>query len=101
MPKLGEAMGVFVLLRQNDNSLRSVQVAYFENASPKDSYISVAPIQKYDTACGKGYWDCSENEPAILDLKTTGIYFADYAGGSKIIYWDSPRKTFESIGISD
>ena len=101
IPTSGKAIGVFVFLRQKDNSFRSVQLDYFEGESPQASYISLAPKNKYDTACGKGYWDCSENEPAVLDLKTEGIYFASYEGGSKIFYWSSLRKTFESVGISD
>jgi len=101
IPTTGKAMGVFVFLRQRDNSYRTVQLDYFEGERPQESYISVAPKDKYQTACGKGYWDCSANEPAVLDLKTEGIFFGVYESGSKIFYWSALRKTFESVAISD
>lgn len=101
IPTTGKSTGLFVFLRQSNNTFRSVQLNYFEGENPQGFYLSVADKGKYDTACGKGYWDCSANEPAVLNLKSQGIFFAVYESASKIYYWSALRKTFESVAISD
>lgn len=97
----GKDTGIFVFLGQKDKSFRSVQLDYFENEKPFGFYLSNADKGKYDTACGKGYWKCGENEPAVLDLKGPGIFFDVYETASKLFYWNPERKTFESVAISD
>jgi hypothetical protein len=46
--------------------------------------IRIAPIGEYQTACGKGYFDCDENEPEEIILKNPGIDFFPYDAGGII-----------------
>ncbi len=101
IPTSRKGSGLFVFLGQINKSFRSVQIEYSEDGKPQDMYLSVADKGKYDTACGKGYWDCKEGESPVLNLKSQGIWYGLYESSASIFYWDVPRKTFERIWISD
>ena len=55
----------------------------------------------YDTACGKGYWDCSAKEPPKITLLNPSIHYFVFESASSLIYWDSKRKKFAEIATSD
>jgi hypothetical protein len=63
--------------------------------------IATVKPGKYQTACGKGYWNCEKNEPKFLVLKNQAIeLFKDESASSYYVY--DPRKNdFMAIGISD
>ncbi len=63
--------------------------------------ISKAKPGQYKTACGKGYWECSDDEPAILNLKNDGVAYFWFESASSIWYWNTSRNDFTRIGISD
>jgi hypothetical protein len=53
------------------------------------------------TACGKGYWDCEKNEPAKLRLKNPAIDFFQYEGTNSFFIWNTNKKKFDRIWMSD
>jgi hypothetical protein len=60
----------------------------------------VAPGE-YETACGKGYWECESGEPEVLMLKNPAIdYFASESANS-FFAWDVDTQSFQRIWISD
>ena len=64
--------------------------------------IDVAKPDNYKTACGKGYWECSANEPASISIKNASfLYFPYEQGGAKLIYWDNISNTFKQAVIND
>jgi hypothetical protein len=60
------------------------------------------PNRKYETACGKGYWECSANEPKSITLKNTGFWYAPFEQrGAVIIFWNKTKNDFESVTMND
>ena len=55
----------------------------------------------YKTACSKGYWECKENEPETLMLKTPGILYFRFESAASIYYWDKKSEEFKQVWISD
>ena len=42
---------------------------------------------QYETACGKGYWDCRKDEPKILSTKRDAVeFFKDESASSVYVY---------------
>lgn len=101
IPGDGKGSSLFVFLKQRDESFRSVQLEYSEEGAPQNMFISIAEKGAYDTACGKGYWDCKAGEPPVLRLRSPGIWYGVFESAASIFYWDADRKTFERVWISD
>jgi hypothetical protein len=101
IPTTGKGLGLFAFLKQKNNNFRSVQLDYAGDGNPQEMYITIAEPERYDKACGKGYWDCAQNEPPVLNLKTKGIAYGIYESAMSIYYWDSQYKSFKNIAISD
>jgi hypothetical protein len=55
----------------------------------------------YKTACGKGYWECSPNEPELLSLNYAAFRFFKFESASTIWYWDELNHRFNEIAESD
>jgi len=70
------------------------------------AFLDVMGIAKvkpgqYETACGKGYWECGKDEPEKLATKRDAVeFFKDESASSVYIY--SPRTNkFISVATSD
>jgi GH18 family chitinase len=70
------------------------------------AFLDVMGIAKvkpgdYETACGKGYWECSKDEPETLSTKREAVeFFKDESASSVYVY--NPRKhKFISVATSD
>ncbi|MDP3838030.1 MAG: hypothetical protein Q8Q54_03815, partial [Methylococcales bacterium] len=64
--------------------------------------IDLAEPNKYETACGKGYWECAVNEPSNITLKNAGILYTPFEqGGAKMIFWNSAKNDFTQIVMND
>jgi hypothetical protein len=101
IPKNGTGHGLFVFLRQKDKSFRSIRLDRAEDSSPQAMYVSIAQPDVYETACGKGYWECAAGEPARLNLKSKAIHYAVYESATSIYYWDKQAGKFKNVAISD
>jgi len=56
---------------------------------------------RYETACGKGFWTCEADEPAVLSLKLPALQFFVYESASAIFWWDRATGRFRRTWISD
>jgi hypothetical protein len=63
--------------------------------------IDLAKPGDYKTACAKGYWECDQNEPEVLKLKTPGIWHFRFESAASIWYWDMKGSQFKQVWISD
>ena len=64
--------------------------------------IKVVSPGIYTTACGKGFWECRENEPEEIEIKYPGIEFFEYdAGFREFYYWDIEKMQFVSEQVGD
>ena len=63
--------------------------------------MEVAPPGAYQTACGKGYWDCQPGEPEELNLSTPGLIYFRFASASSMFHWDAASESFQRTWLSD
>jgi hypothetical protein len=89
---LGQKNGYYITLKLDEDSL---------TANKLHLGISIMEPGNYKTACGKGYWDCAPGEPAVLTLKNPGIAFFEFESSSSVFYWDTHKREFKQIWISD
>lgn len=101
IPTKGKAQGLFVFLGQMSGPPQVIQLEYDGSSSPQEMYLSLAEPGTYDTACGKGYWDCAAGEPAKVRLSRTGFVYAIYESAMTLYYWDAKWHKFEKVGLSD
>ena len=62
------------------------------DASAQYHGIALVKPGRYETACGKGYFECETGEPEVLDLKRPAIEFFKYESASSIFFWESKAK---------
>lgn len=97
-----QGFALFVFLSQDDHTFKPYKL----DAKNDRSFFEVTGITKvapgaYRSACGKGYWACSRDEPPEVTLENDGIeYFRDQSAAS-YFYWDKRRKKFRRVWISD
>ena len=84
----------------NGNESPKILVTAAEGTAQTFGIEKVQPGD-YKTACGKGYWECSSNEPESLSLKQPGFRFFKFESASTIWYWDSTYNQFNEIAESD
>jgi hypothetical protein len=63
--------------------------------------ISLAPTGPYKTACGKGYWKCAADEPALVKLVTPGVNYFLPNTDMTLYYWDPQKQGFAQVQLSD
>ena len=72
----------------------------FSDPPPQTTQINAVDPGDHETACGKGYWECSKGEPAKITLKMNGLVEGPYEqGGSSLIYWKNGK--FEEVLLDD
>ncbi len=63
--------------------------------------IDIAKHGKYKTACGKGYFECNEGEPEVLNLKQPAINYFRFESANSFFVWDNKTRRFNRIWMSD
>ena len=63
--------------------------------------ISLTGPGTYQTACGKGYWDCDKKVSAKLHLTLPGIDLFQFESSNSIYYWDKRSNAFMQVWMSD
>ena len=71
------------------------------DASAQYHGIALVKPGRYETACGKGYFECKPGEPEVLNLKKPAIEFFKYESASSIFFWESKAKRFRQVWTSD
>jgi len=71
-----------------------------------ESDLSIMGIKKtlpgkYTTACGKGYFKCSNGESPEIEISRDSIEFFKNEGASSLFYWSNESRSFNRIWISD
>ena len=98
--------GLFVRLSNNKNGFKWVKldVTDWGKEYPKVNLsmgISVAKPGSYQTACGKGYFECEKGEPEVLKLKRTAIDYFKFESANSFFVWDEKSRSFKRIWMSD
>ncbi|MDR1007221.1 MAG: hypothetical protein LBL65_01490 [Campylobacteraceae bacterium] len=53
----------------------------------------------YQTACGKGYFDCYDNNSSTINIKYDSIELFKYEGVSSIFFWDKKPMNLNKFGL--
>lgn len=53
------------------------------------------------TACGKGYWGCKENEPSVLKLTNAALNVVYCETSDYVLVWNPDSQTFSEVWLSD
>jgi len=70
------------------------------------AFLDVMGIAKvkpgqYETACGKGYWECGKDEPEKLSTKRDAVEFFKDESGSSVYVYNPGKHKFISVATSD
>jgi hypothetical protein len=94
--------GLFVFLGQKTGGHKMLTLDEHKRETEKLFMgISLWEPGQYKTACGKGYWECKDDETQILKLKTPGINFFAFESANSVFYWNSREDEFKRIWMSD
>jgi hypothetical protein len=97
----GDKIGLFVTV----SSMKKASPLLLESIKDKRMIetfgIGLAKPGTYTTACGKGYWNCKKGEPEELRLDRPGIDFFKYESANSYFVWNTGRKKFDRIWMSD
>ena len=63
--------------------------------------INLVKPQKIQTACGKGYWECKEDETPFQSLVYPSINYFRFESANSIFYWSKKEQQFKRIWQSD
>ncbi|HEY3347055.1 MAG TPA: hypothetical protein VGK71_05475 [Nitrospirota bacterium] len=94
--------GLFVFMVQKDGSCNKYKLdESVDNIYLHNMCIDEVKPGKYETACGKGYFECLPDEPKVLKLKNSAIDFFLYESANSFFWWESKTKSFRRTWISD
>ncbi|OGR05390.1 MAG: hypothetical protein A2511_00425 [Deltaproteobacteria bacterium RIFOXYD12_FULL_50_9] len=95
-------MRLYVFLSYYNNAIQAIILNEFEPKSWVSAMgVSVANPGKYETACGKGYFECGPNESEILELTRPAINFLKYESANSFFYWNDKTNNFLQVQMSD
>jgi len=65
--------------------------------------MGIAKVKRgqYETACGKGYWECGKDEPKKLSTKRDSVEFFKDESASSVYVYNSGKHKFISVATSD
>jgi len=69
--------------------------------APLGMGIDIATPGDYETACGKGYYECKKGEPKALKIRRPVINYFRFESFNSFFLWDDKTKTFKEIQMSD
>lgn len=111
LPKEGSKLGygVFVSINKANGGIQTgrkfqmFKLTSRDDMPPQSFAIELQkPSNKiWETACGKGYWECKIGEPAEFKIKNPSIMFCYIESACTMYMWDSDKLSFKEIQFSD
>jgi hypothetical protein len=96
----GKGCALFVFLNQRNGPPQIIRLVE-RDALPQRFGIVLAPRGRYETACGKGYFECAPGEREWLQVNKPAICFFVYESAESIFYWKPKMKSFQEARLSD
>jgi hypothetical protein len=102
MREHGPGWGVFAFLEQRKGPPRVIKLMSDEKSIATRMFVeTVDEPGTWETACGKGYWDCAPGEPSEVRL-VGGELLIEYSESSEFVcLWRRDHKSFQRIQLSD
>jgi hypothetical protein len=94
-----DKLGMFVFFGSK-KGLGETLLVEESGIKPQAMHVRVLKPGNHYTACHYGYWDCSEEEPPLLRLKTSGIVYAMIGESTAVTYWNAKKKTFYTASLT-
>ncbi len=95
------SIGLFVVMASVGNA-RPLQLEIIKDKQLIEVFgIGIVRPGTYETACGKGFWDCKKGEQEYLNLNHPAIDFFNYESANSYFYWNTIEEKFDRIWISD
>lgn len=98
----GSSLSLVAFISQNNKGFKT----YFLNEIKDNRLIHAMGIKKvspgaYATACGKGYWECRNDEVPEIQIQHDAIDYFKIESANSFFYWDAKTEAFKQIWISD
>ncbi len=98
----GDRFGLFAFVSREDGRFRNFMLDEKEDINAlKAMGIAKVPPGRYETACGKGFVDCAENESTEIELQHVAINYFKHGSANMFYYWDELSNSFKAVGIND
>jgi len=98
----GKGWGLFMFLGTRDGSHKIITLEEDEaRTAAQHMGVSVVEPGEYETACGKGYWDCDPDEPEKLSLVLPALDFFAFESANSFFWWDAKSEKFIRTWMSD
>jgi hypothetical protein len=98
----GPNWGLFVFLGAGPSPRHGIPLDIDTGeTAPQSMGLALVSPGRYDTACGKGYWECKADEPERLSLDKPAINFFAYESANSFFWWDARTKAFARTWMSD
>lgn len=98
----GDKSALFVGLGKSDGGYKVIKLdTNLLHSNILNMGISEANPGKYQTACGKGYWDCGENDFPEVNLELSGINYYTFESAASVVFWSHRTHSFERVWTSD
>jgi hypothetical protein len=94
-----DGLGLFVFFG-SEKGLGEAVLVEQSGIAPQAMHVRVLRQGNYRTACSYGYWDCSEEEPELLRLKTSGIVYAMIGESTAVTYWSAKHRKFNIASLT-
>ena len=111
LPRKGSKLGygVFVSLNKANAGIQSgrkfqiFKLTARDDMQPQSFAIELAEPSNeiWETACGKGYWECELGEPAEVKITNPSIMFCYIESSCTMFLWDTGKLSFKEIQFSD
>ncbi len=98
----GKGWALFVNLNKKKGSPEIIKLEEDSGETPAQRMgVGIAEPGTYETACGKGYWDCAKDETETLKLKLPAIDLYIFESSNSYFWWDKKHGKFRRTWISD
>jgi hypothetical protein len=95
----GKGRGVWVWLSSQKKTVIAAEIDSLDGKH--DLGVTLAKPGKHQTACGKGYWECSPKETPVLNLKNFAIDFFTCESANRFLSWNKELQRFDENWMSD
>lgn len=98
--------GLFVRLSNKENVFRWIELDVIDWGKKYSNVdlsmgVDIAKPGEYKTACGKGYFECNEDEPKVLKVRRPAIDYFRFESANSFFLWNEKTAIFERIWMSD
>jgi hypothetical protein len=99
---LHKRWGLLVFLAQQEGDPKIIILdTNRRTTKPQQMGIKVVLPGDYKTACGKGYYACGPDKPAVLHLTLPAINYFIFEGVNSFFWWDAQSQSFKRTWMSD